>query len=283
MIPFVFFGTPRFAEITLDELRSAEMMPLAIVTQPPKPKGRHLELSPSEGELWARQRNIPVLAPEHIRGNEEFFRELAALRPKCFVVAAYGKILPKDLLAIPPKGTLNVHPSLLPRYRGPSPIESQIIADEPHIGVSIMLMDEELDHGPILASRQIERPNNWPVKGTILTEILAHEGGRLLAETLPLWINGMITPSPQDHRKATYTKKIEKSDGMIHLQDDPNENLRKIRAYNGWPGAFTFIERRGKPVRVKITEARVSDGKLILERIIPEGKREMAFADFLRG
>jgi methionyl-tRNA formyltransferase len=283
MIPYVFFGTPRFATIVLDELERAGLPPSAVVTQPAKPKGRHLVLTPSETETWARERGIPVLAPERIRGNETFMEELSRINARCFVVAAYGNMLPKTLLDLAPHGTLNVHPSLLPKYRGASPIESQILSDERDIGVTIILMDEELDHGPILSAKRIERPEPWPAKGTVLTEILAREGGKLLAETLPRWLNGKITPIEQDHQRATYTRKIEKSDGLIELSADPMENLRKIRAYDEWPGAFTMVKRRGQRIRVKITEASIIDGKLSLTRVIPEGKREMAFQDFLRG
>lgn len=283
MMPFVFFGTPRFAEIILDELERAKMLPLAVVTQPPKPKGRHLKLSPSETENWARARGILLFTPERIRENTDFTKNLATLGAKCFIVAAYGKILPKDILDLPPKGTLNVHPSLLPRYRGASPVESQILADEQHIGVTIMLMDEFLDHGPILAAREIERPEPWPAKGTVLTELLAREGGKLLVETLKGWEMGEITPNPQDDSRATFTRKIEKHDGCIDLTDDPWTNIRKIRAFDGWPGAFTTLKRHGKDIRVKILDADVVNGKLELLRIIPEGRKEMTYKDFLRG
>lgn len=282
-MPFIFFGTPRFAEIILDELEHAGMNPAAIVTQPPKPKGRHLELQPSETQAWAHARGIPIFTPERIRENPTFIGEISALEAECFIVAAYGKILPRAILEIPPRGTLNVHPSLLPRYRGASPVESQILEDERDIGITIMLMDEALDHGPILAAHEVKRPEPWPVKGTVLTEILAHEGGALLAETLWRYQAGKITPLPQDDARATLTKKIEKHDGIIDLAADPGTNLRKIRAYDGWPGAFTTLQRHGKDIRVRITDARIENGNLVLLRIVPEGKKEMSYQDFLRG
>ena len=283
MSSFVFFGTSRFARIVLEELAIAGMFPAAVVTQPAKPQGRGWVVLSSETETWARAHGISALAPQNIRDNAEFIQTIASLKTQCFVVAAYGKILPKTLLDIPPKGTLNVHPSLLPRYRGPSPIESQILADEEHIGVSIMLVDEMLDHGPILASAPIARPEPWPAKGSVLTKILAHSGGRLLAPTMTEWIAGRIVAREQDHAQATLTRKWTKEDGEIDLKDNPVVNLRKIRAFDVWPGAFTFVERRGKRVRIKILDAHIESGALILDRVVPEGRREMAYEDFLRG
>jgi methionyl-tRNA formyltransferase len=283
MMKFVYFGTPVFARIILDELESAGYSPLAVVTQPAKPKGRGLTLTPSDIERWATEKGIEVLTPNVVRGNSLFIERLRSYSADCFIVAAYGKILPKEILALPRRGTVNVHPSLLPKYRGSSPIETQILEGEREIGVSIMVMDEEVDHGPVLASDSIPLPEDDPPRCDELTELLAHKGGALLSKILPGLMSGTLTPVPQEHSKATFTKKIAKEDGNIDLSGDPAVNLRKIRAYRNWPGAFATLERRGKPLRVKITEARIENGKLVIERIIPDGKREMHYGDFLRG
>jgi methionyl-tRNA formyltransferase len=275
-----YFGTPQFAVVVLDELKAAGFLPTVVVTAPDKPRGRHLKLTPSEAKVWAIENGIEVLQPKKI--DEEFLVDLKNSPWDLFVVAAYGKILPKALLDIPAHGTLNVHPSLLPRLRGPSPIQSAILLDEKVTGVSIMLLDEELDHGPILSQASVEI-EDWPPKATILEALLAHEGGQLLAETIPLWVEGKITPEAQDHGKATYTRKLTRDDGLLSLSGDPEEDLRKIRALTPWPGAYFTTVRHSKDLHVKVTEAEIVDGKLLFKRVVPEGKREMDYEDFLRG
>ena len=150
---FVFFGTPEFAMIILEELELKGLLPLLVVTAPDKPKGRKLVVTPSEVKLWAQAHDIPVLTPEKLK-NEEFVAELSKQEWDLFVVAAYGKIIPKNILEMPKRGVLNVHPSLLPKFRGSSPIESAILSDEKFTGVTIMQLDEEMDHGPVLAQRE---------------------------------------------------------------------------------------------------------------------------------
>lgn len=278
---FAFFGTPEFAAIILDELAMKGFVPAVVVTAPDAPKGRKLVLTPSEVKVWAAARNIPVLTPKSLRDGT--FRALIAPYDcELFIVAAYGKIIPKDILEIPKHGTLNVHPSLLPKFRGPSPVESAILSSEAGTGVTIMLLDEELDHGPIVAAEEYTRAP-WPPKGSALTEALAHNGGRLLATVIPDWIHGLIFPAPQKHDNATFTKKITKEDGLIELSDDPLLNYKKILAYDGWPGAYFFVEHKERRIRVRITEAHLEHGNLILDRVVPEGKKEMPYEAFLRG
>lgn len=283
---FVFFGTPGFATIILDELERAGYLPALIVTAPDKPSGRKLIVTPSEAKTWALAHGIPVSTPEKIRENKEFFKTVKQIGAEFFVVAAYGKIIPKQLLDIPPKGVLNVHPSLLPKFRGPSPVESAILSGERETGATIMLLDEEMDHGPLLAQKKLPGVNldieHLP-RGGELEEALAHLGGVLLTETIPLWITGEIAPVPQDHARATYTKKITKEDGAIDLGGDPEKNYRKIRAFDPWPGTYFFAERGGKKTRVRIADARLEGGTLVITRVVPEGKREMPYEDFLRG
>ncbi len=277
---FVFFGTPEFAMIILAELEVKGILPALVVTAPDKPKGRKLVVTPSEVRLWANAHNIPVLSPEKLK-DEEFIAELSKEKWNLFVVAAYGKIIPKNILEMPLHGVLNVHPSLLPKFRGSSPIESAILSDEKFTGVTIMQLDEEMDHGPVLAQRERIR-TVWPPKGSELTRDLAHFGGSLLADIIPEWMNG-LKAFPQDHSRATFTKKISKEDGLIELSGNAEMNYKKIRAYDEWPGAYFFTKRSGKQVRVRITDAEYRDEKLKITRVVPEGKKEMSYEDFLRG
>jgi len=279
----VFFGTPSFSASVLDELVGAGMPPSLVVTTPDRPKGRKLEITPPPVKVWAKEHKIEVLQPQFL--HDAFIEELIQKAPggswDLFVVAAYGEILRKELIELPKHGTLNVHPSLLPRWRGASPIQSTILNDD-EAGVTIMLIDEEMDHGPILSQAKIE-VENWPPKGRLLSQLLATEGGKLLAETIPGWIAGRITPEEQKHEEATYTKKIKKEDGLIDLSGDPKKNYRKIQAYDLWPGAYFMAKRGGKDIRVKITDASLKHDELVIERVVPEGKQEMSYQDFLRG
>lgn len=203
-----------------------------------------------------------------------------------FVVSSYGKILPDMVLDLPKKGVLNVHPSLLPLYRGASPVESAILADDKETGVTIMLMDEEMDHGPIL-NQEFVSFDEWPNKLEV-EDKLAEVGGKMLARTIPLWMNGEIIEQDQDHKLATYTKKIAKSDGEISIDStnkNERENFLKIQAYNPWPGAFFFIKHGDREIRVKITEATWDNenSKLEIRRVIPEGRKEISYDDFKKG
>ncbi len=280
-----FFGTPAFAVAILDELEAASLTPDAVVTAPDRPAGRGLVLTAPPVKVWANERDIPVLQPatlKHTDRNLDIDQNIDLLLNTewdIFIVASYGKILPKYILDIPAKGTLNVHPSLLPRFRGASPIESQILADEREVGVTIMLMDELMDHGPIVAQASIT-PEVWPPRASLLEALFAHEGGRLLAETIPPWLAGTVTPEPQQHELATVTKKIDKADGEISLDGDPYQNYLKFCAYDGWPGVYYFAETAKGRVRVKITDAKFENGHFIPLKVVPEGKKEMPFATF---
>ncbi|HUO50532.1 MAG TPA: methionyl-tRNA formyltransferase [Candidatus Paceibacterota bacterium] len=223
----------------------------------------------------------PILTVSTAEFSPRFMEELATQECDVFIVASFGKILPKQFLDIPKKGVLNVHPSLLPRLRGASPIRSAILNDEKETGVTIMLLDEEMDHGPIIAQKKIA-VSPWPPRGRELDDLLAHEGGKLLAQILPLWVSGEIEARPQNHDIATYCKKFAKEDGLLDLSDDPYKNLLKIRAFDGWPGTYAFFERAGKKLRVQILDAHLEDGVLSIDRVKPEGKNEMPYADFLR-
>lgn len=281
--PIAFFGTSSFATAVLDELVTAGIAPALIVTAPDAPRGRTLMLTPPDAKVWAENNDIPVLQPTSLTEHVES-ASLLNTDWELFVVAAYGKKLPADILALPRHGTLNVHPSLLPQFRGASPVRSAILQDVRETGVSIMLMDEELDHGPLVAQARIElAKNDWPPRAGVFEQLLAHVGGQLLAETIPLWLTGEITPEEQNHAEATFSHKITKNMGKLDLADDPYKNLLKIRAYNGWPGTYFIYARNGKKIRVKITDAELAkDGTLKILRVIPEGKKEMNYEDFLR-
>lgn len=277
---FIFFGTPRFAAIVLDALEAKGYLPALVVTAPDKPKGRRLVVTPSEVKIWAQQRHIPVLTPEKLRDGS-FLAGLKKADGDLFIVAAYGKIIPKSVLDMPRHGTLNVHPSLLPKFRGPSPVESAILSDETQTGVTIIVLDLEVDHGPIVAKRE-HVVADWPPKGSELADDLARLGGALLAESIPHWI-ATHHAEPQDDARATFTKKITKEDGMIDLAGDPRTNYKKVRAFDEWPGTYFFTERNGKRIRVRITDASLSNNVFTITRVVPEGKKEMSYADFLRG
>lgn len=276
----IFFGSSEFSVGVLDALATHGITPTLVLSTPPKPKGRGLTLTPTPAAEWAEKNGIDVIAPAKL--DESVADELRNTEWDVFLVASYGKIIPRDILDIPRHGTLNVHPSLLPKFRGASPIRSTILADERKTGVSIMLVDEELDHGPIVAQASVEI-HDWPQTSRMLSALLAKEGGDLLAEALPLWVKGDIVQEPQAHGEATFTKKFSKEDALIELGGDPHANLLKIRAFDGDPTAYFMTERNGRTIRVKVTGVRLDDEKLVIERVIPEGKKEMAYEDFLRG
>ncbi len=277
---FAFFGTSRIAVYILDALKFADFIPSLVVTQTPKPKGRGLEARPTEVETWARKHKIAVAHD---------FKEFENGEWDVAVVVDYGRILSKQLIAIPARGFLNVHPSLLPRLRGASPIRSAILKDERATGVSIILVNERMDEGPIVAQKKIE-VESWPPRNIELEQTLMQAGGILLTQILPQWIAGDIDAHEQNHDIATYSEKIKKEDGLLDLNADGYENLLKIRAYEGWPGTYTFFERAGKKIRVQILDAHLENdpstslgaSKLVIDKVKPEGKREMGYEEFLR-
>lgn len=276
----VFLGTSDISVIVLEELKKANLTPILIITMPDKPKGRKLVLTPPPVKVWAEINKVDFIQPEKLSG--DFLNILTKKNFDLFVVASYGKILKQELLDIPKYGTLNVHPSLLPKLRGASPIISAILKDEKKTGVTIILLDAGMDSGPILAQKEIT-PKNWPSKASELEEMLAKKGGELLCEIIPKWINGEIKPKEQEHSEATFTKKILKEDGFIDLNDNAYKNLLKIRAFEKWPGTYFFANRHSKQIRVKITDADIKNNELVIKKVIPEGKREMPYKDFLLG
>jgi methionyl-tRNA formyltransferase len=280
---FAFFGTPHFSVVVLDSLEAHGLLPALVVTAPDKPQGRGLEVTPSPAKAWALERGIDVLTPTTLK-DEQFIAELANSDWELFVVAAYSKLIPKTILEMPKRGCLNVHPSLLPKFRGPSPALSAILADERITGVSVMQMSEKMDEGPVVAQARIALEEEaWPPKGSEFEELLAQEGGNLLAETIPFYLKGQITPEPQNHSEATFSKKFSSTDAEIDLHGDAQAQLLKIRAFDKNPRAYYFAEKGEKKIRVIITDAEIVDGSLKLLTVIPEGKKEMPYEDFLRG
>jgi len=271
---FVFWGTPDLAVFALEEMKNGGLLPSLVITVPDRPAGRGMELTPPPTKVWAEENNIPVLQPEKL--DTDFTNKLMASGYELFIVAAYGKIIPQEVLDIPKHGTLNVHPSLLPKFRGPSPISSAILSGDKETGVSIMVLDEEMDHGDIVESRKSKVESLNAVE---LGEKLFRMGGGMLVNIIPKWVAGEIEAVEQDHDKATFSKKVTKQDGLIDLNDDAEENYRKIRGYTGWPGTYFFTE---KGARVKIIDAELKDDELVIKRVIPEGKKEMDYQDFLK-
>ncbi len=277
----VFFGTPQLSVWVLEELKAAGIVPALIVTAPDTPQGRNLKLEPTPVKAWAQENDVPVLEAPSLK-DRATIPELANSEWDLFIVAAYNFILPQWLLDLPKHGTLNVHPSLLPKLRGPSPVRSAILRDQKDaVGVSVMLLDAQIDHGPIVAQATVEL-ENWPIAGHILDELLFREGGRLLAEVVPLWLDGKITPEEQNHDQATFSKKFTKEDGLLDLNDDPYKNYLKFCAFDGWPGTYFFVTHKAKQLRVKITDAAYQDQEFAIKKVIPEGKKEVGYNEFLK-
>lgn len=274
---FVFFGTPYVARDTLALLVEAGLTPSLVVTSPDRPKGRGMTLSPCETKEWALEHNIPVFSPEKL--DEAAIEEIKAVGASYALVVAYGKLLPEALINAFPKGLLNVHYSLLPKYRGASPVESALLNGDTVTGVAIQKLVKEMDAGDIVAMEETAILPSETTKE--LRARLISMGANRLIQILPAYLEGTVTAMPQDHSLATRARKIPKEDGELNLGAPAEENWRKYRAYFEGPGTYFFVERDGKPVRVKIRKASYVNGSFIIERVVPEGKSEMAYTDFI--
>ncbi|XKT74925.1 MAG: methionyl-tRNA formyltransferase [Patescibacteria group bacterium UBA2103] len=270
-VNFAYFGTPPFAVRILEELEERGLAPSLIVTAPDKKAGRGMEMTPPAVKVYAEEKGIPYIQPESLKEIPEELQKNFDM----FVVAAYGKILKKELIELPKYGTLNVHPSMLPKYRGASPIEGQILEDEKKVGVTIMQMDEELDHGPIVFQKIKELPA-WPIRKNELTTVLAAFGGELLAEAMQKTVKEEVTPEEQDHEQATFTSKIKKGDGEIDFKNDAYQNFLKFCAYHPWPGTFFFAQ---DGTRIKINDATFYKGVFLPTKVTPEGKKEVRYRE----
>lgn len=283
-LKILFFGTPQFARDTLDTLESKGFVPALVVTQEDKPSGRKMLLTPSPVKEWALARNIPILQPKTLR-NDATKEEIASFGPfDVAVVASYGKIIPQEILDLPHKGCLNIHPSLLPRHRGASPIQSTILEGDT-FGVTIIRLDADMDHGPILAQKEIpESTLSLIAYRDEAEKVLAHEGALLLSSVLADIQTVDVTGTAQDHTQATFCKKIQKADGLVDLTvDDPEGIVRKVRAFVGWPSTFFMTQYNNSVIRVQITKAHKEEGRLVITHVKPEGKKEITYEDFLRG
>jgi len=283
---FAYFGTGPLAESVLASLIRAGYTPTLLVTKPDAPQGRHMELTAPHIKVWAEMKGIEVFQPITLK-DLSHDSPLHTQKYDLFIVASYGKIIPKSILDLPHQGVLNVHPSLLPLYRGPSPIESVLLDGHITTGVSIMKLDEEMDHGPILVQSAF-MISPYANAGTLEVEC-GQLGGELLAQVIPVYMDGSLTPKEQDHTKATQCKKITKDLGLVHLDDDIEEVRRKFRALTPWPSLYFFISHGGKEMRVKVNELDMTSlhpSKQVRDYLIavtPEGKKQMDYESFKRG
>ncbi len=296
-------GTPAFAIPALDALIDAGHEVAGVFTRPDTRAGRGRRMRPPPVKAFAVERGLPVYQPRALRGNPSAVRQLGALAPDAIIVAAYGLFLPKDALDIPPLGCLNIHPSLLPRHRGASPVASAILAGDERSGATVMMLDEGMDTGPILA--QLETLIEPDEDCERLTIRLFDMGTSLLVRALDDWAAGLIHPQPQDESLATTTRRLEREDGRIDWRLPASELERRVRAFTPWPGSFTAWDGR----TLKIISARTADdvdaagvgagaverladgrivvgagaGALELGAIQLEGRRRAAAAEFARG
>lgn len=299
MLRVVFMGTPDFAVPTLKTLLTLpDVQVVGVATQPDKPAGRGRALAVSPVKQVAVAAGVPVLQPRGFRKNPANAEALRALTPDLLVVAAYGLILPQSVLDIPRYGSLNVHASLLPRWRGAAPITFAILAGDAVTGVTIMLMDVGMDTGPILTTGETPiQPNDTTES---LSQRLAVLGAGLLRDTLPRWVAGEIQPQPQPGDGVTLTRLIQKEDGLIDWGRPAVEIERAVRAYQPWPGAYTLwrgeplkvskasvVAGQGEPGRVVMVQGGVAvatgAGLLRLDEVQPAGRRPMPGKAFVNG
>jgi len=295
----VFMGSPEFALPSLEAL-AAHFSVVGVVTQPDRPAGRGRKLQPSAVKARALELGLPVLEPERVRA-EAAVEQLNSLHPDLIVVAAFGQILPASLLANPAWGCLNVHASLLPRWRGAAPIQAAILHGDETSGVTIMRMDVGLDTGPILT--QSAAPIQPQETGGELSGRLATLGAKLLLDTLPPYLAGELQPRPQNETLATLAPRLKKADGRLDVRRQAEWLARQVRAYEPWPGSFLDLQqgrllvRRahgapakggGQPPGTLATVAGfpavyTGVGLLVLDLVQPPGKRPMSGEAYLRG
>jgi methionyl-tRNA formyltransferase len=297
----VFCGTPMFAVPCLERLISAGHQVMLVVTQPDRPQGRGMTLTAPPVKQAAIKLGLPALQPEKIRKNPEFREQLTALKPDAIIVVGYGRIIPPWMLQLPPRGNINVHGSLLPKYRGAAPIQWAIANGETITGVTTMRLDEGLDTGDILMKREMEiRPDDTAIT---LAPRMAAIGAELLVETLQGLANGSVHPIPQDNSQATLAPILKKEDGQIDFTRSAKDIHNRLRGFQPWPGAFTHY--RGKTLKIVAAEPasanlEVAPGQIYLHedqllagcaggtllallQLQPEGKKVMSARDFISG
>ena len=275
---FVFFGTPRFAEIVLSSLIEKGLIPSLVICNPDRPVGRKKIITPPTVKLLAEKHGISVAQPELLTGYR-----LPVTTYSFGILAAYGKVVPKGIIDFFPKGIIGVHPSLLPKYRGAAPIQNAILNGDEKTGVTLFLMDEEIDHGKIISKIESRISNTDTYLS--LEEGLGKAGGELLVKVLPDYLEGKIIPMEQNHTEATSTKKFKTEDAFIPIEDLEMALLgnkekafridRMVRALNPEPGAWTLNPSAdGKsPQRMKLLGSSIAEGKVMLTKIQMEGKK----------
>lgn len=295
---FVFMGSPDFALPSLQAL-AQHFEVRGIVTQPDRPAGRGRQLNPPPVKVLAEELGIPVIQPKRIHTDPQAMNQIQAWQPDAIIVAAFGQILRAEVLSLPPHGCINVHASLLPRWRGAAPINAAILHGDEESGVTIMQMDVGLDTGPIISQQAI--PIHKEETAGSLFDRLAILGAELLIETLPAYLNGEIEPQPQDDERATYAPMLQKSDGELDFERTAAELERQVRAFQPWPGAFLYWQDK----LLKVQKAHVGraatpgagdftieeglpaigcrQGLLVLDEVQPAGKRSMSGGVFLHG
>ncbi len=300
----IFFGTPKFAEFILEKLIKTGYDIPAVFTQPDKRNGRKQITVNSPVKQLAIENGIKIYQPDNLR-DASVVKNIKKLSPELAVVAAYGKILPKEVLEIPPFGCINIHASLLPKYRGASPIQKAILDGEKETGITLITMNEKMDGGDIIAQEktEIKRSEN----AELLSARLASIGGNLLVRTIPLWIERKIEPKKQDEKIASYCHPIKKEDGKINWKQSAEEIYRRYLAFHPWPGIWTKIKDKNVSKRLKLLEIIIDskegggedfgkvikygkgaavgteEGIIILKRVQLEGKKKMGIAEYLRG
>jgi methionyl-tRNA formyltransferase len=295
----VFCGTPRFAVPTLEKLVEAGFRIQLVVTQPDKPRGRGMELAASPVKQRALELGLQVVQPDKIKNNEEFRSQLLSLKPEAVIVVGYGRLIPQWMIDLPPLGNINLHGSLLPKYRGAAPIQWAIACGETVTGVTTMKIDSGLDTGDILLQKDV------PIEPTDTAETLAPRmatmGAELVHDTLQGLRAGTVHPTPQDNSRASLAPILKKEDGEIDFHRSAEEIYNRLRGFQPWPGAYTNFRGKNlhvwnaKPLQRSVTEAEfvleadrliVGCGKgtaLELLAVQPEGKKRMAVRDFVHG
>lgn len=275
---YVFFGTPHIAAKSLETLKEKGLLPRLIVTAPARPQGRGMHLTETPVAVFGHENNIPVLSPEKITA--EVLEDIKNQGPwDFFFVVAYGKILSTKLLELVDHKVLNLHPSLLPLYRGPSPLETVLLSDDSETGISIMQLDAEVDHGPIVA--QVSFPLLKEMTLNDLTDLSAVMGSELFAESIEGYLSKDIVPEEQFHAASTHTYKYKKGDGLIndHMTDWQKWKIFRAFGDRGWVHFHTM--KLGEPLQVKITKASYEDEAFVIEEVIPENGKRQSFSDFL--
>lgn len=284
---YIFFGTPEFAAVILEKLIGAGYMPSAVICNPDEPIGRKQIITPPPVKRLIANSQWPIEVFQPATKSEllAISHKLSAIKPDLGIIAAYGKILPKEILDIPSRGFINVHPSLLPKYRGPSPIQYAILSGDKETGITIMKVDGEMDHGEIISNlkTKISLPTGELSKGEkpdtyeSLSQKLAKLGAELLIKTIPDYISGKIKPVEQNHARATYTKIIKKEDGKINWSKSAYEIERMTRAYYPWPTAWTMWN--GKVFKILKAGVSVDDDKKTGEVFLQDGELAVKCGD----